>query len=131
MPRPPAHALQVRVRDLVARGTIRATLKSLAGELPVVGAVKLSFVKPPKFDYQVSKLETWGRALVGAGGRAVGGGHCRAVLLSSCLNVTNRLVGKLGHGVRASIRKQAGPGLRAKGSGAAGGRQGQVFGGPW
>ena len=51
----PAACPQVGVRDLVARGTVRATLRSLVGQLPVVGAVKLSFVRAPQFDYQVRR----------------------------------------------------------------------------
>ena len=45
--------VQVTVRDLVARGRLRATLRPLIDTIPVVGAVKMSFVEAPTLSYQV------------------------------------------------------------------------------
>lgn len=42
------------VRDLVASGTIRAQLRPLMNKIPVVGAVKISFLGSPAFTYKVS-----------------------------------------------------------------------------
>ena len=42
------------VRDLAASGTIRAQLRPLMNKIPVVGAVKISFLGAPTFTYKVS-----------------------------------------------------------------------------
>lgn len=81
-PWPPLRLGQVGVRDLVARGKLRAVLRPLINELPVVGAVKLCFVEAPVFSYQVG----WADGLVcwlggWAGSRWLGGflSHTRRV----------------------------------------------------
>ena len=45
--------MQIRVSDVIAKGTLRFTARPLLDELPVVGAVKASFVKAPTFSYSV------------------------------------------------------------------------------
>lgn len=51
---PPCPSLKVVVRDLAASGTIRAQLRPLMNKIPVVGAVKISFLGAPTFTYKVS-----------------------------------------------------------------------------
>lgn len=50
----PSPYLKVVVRDLAASGTIRAQLRPLMNKIPVVGAVKISFLGAPTFTYKVS-----------------------------------------------------------------------------
>ena len=52
--KPDLFAAQIRVSNMVARGTLRATVRPLLDELPVVGAVKASFVGAPTFSYDVN-----------------------------------------------------------------------------
>lgn len=49
----------------MARGKLRAVLRPLINELPVVGAVKLCFVEAPVFSYQVGWVGGWVGWLVG------------------------------------------------------------------
>lgn len=51
---------------MVARGRIRAMLRPLLNEIPVVGAVKLSFVEAPVLSYQARG--GWTRGGGGQGG---------------------------------------------------------------
>ncbi|GAB4820429.1 hypothetical protein N2152v2_007475 [Parachlorella kessleri] len=51
-----AVTVKVTVRDLVARGRLRATLRPLIDTIPVVGAVKMSFVEAPTLSYQVKVM---------------------------------------------------------------------------
>ncbi|KAL4458584.1 hypothetical protein ABPG75_013449 [Micractinium tetrahymenae] len=46
-----AIVVKIGVKNMVVRGTLRLTLAPLLSDLPVVGAVRLSFLGPPAFSY--------------------------------------------------------------------------------
>lgn len=49
-------AVKVVVRDVVARGKLRVTVKPLLDTMPVVGAVNACLLDPPTFTYQLSSF---------------------------------------------------------------------------
>lgn len=53
-----AHFLRIgaQISDLVVDGTIRAELRPLMNDVPVVGAVKVSLLRAPRFTYRVASL---------------------------------------------------------------------------
>jgi len=48
--------VKVFVKDLVARGQLRIIAAPLLGEIPVIGAVRASFLGPPTISYNVSSF---------------------------------------------------------------------------
>jgi Ca2+-dependent lipid-binding protein len=51
-----AITIKVVVKDVVARGQIRIVAAPLLGEIPVIGAVRASFLGPPTISYNVSSF---------------------------------------------------------------------------
>eukprot|EP00887_Chlorella_sp_A99_P001553 scaffold8.g1553.t1 len=51
-----ASTIKIGVRDLVSRGALRIELRPLIDDMPLAGAIKLSFISPPSFSYALRVL---------------------------------------------------------------------------